>query len=122
MPALGPSASDVAALTWMKENIDQDKIIFALPSEGYYIRYLSHHQPLVEPHAQPTILLNTLLNSSYIATTFTILEQEKVGAIYVTPAFKAAYPADQGGLLFLLKNERFKLAYSSGEYEVWMFK
>lgn len=122
MPIMGPSADDVAALTWMRENVDHDKTVFALPSKGYYIRYFSHHQPLIEPHVQPTVMLNTLLNSSYIATTFPILEKEHVGAIYVTPTFKAEYPADQGGLLFLLKNERFKLGYSSGEYEVWVFE
>ena len=123
MPAIGPSADDVAALTWMKDNLPEDKKVLALPQEGYYIYYFSEHVPLIEPHIQEdTLLLTTLLNSSYIATTFPILEQENVGAIYVTPAFKAAYPADQGGLLFLLKNERFKLAYSSGEYEVWVFR
>ncbi len=57
-----------------------------------------------------------------IGTTFPIFEEQKVGAVYVTPDWKEQYPADQGGLLFLLKNERFKLGYSSEGYEVWKFE
>ncbi len=123
MFTFGPAADNVAALVWIKDNLPQDKKVFALPQESYYIYYFSDRIPLIEPQVEEDEhLLEILLNSSYIDTTFPILEQENVGAIYITPAFKAEYSADQGGLLFLLKNERFKLAYSSKDYEVWVFK
>lgn len=123
IPASGPNQNDITALTWIKENIPPEKSIVALPGQGYYIRYFSGHEPFYEPHQkEKTMLENTVLNSTYIGTTFPLLEQYKGGAVYVTPQWKEQYPADQGGLLFLLKNERFKLGYSSAGYEVWKFE
>ncbi len=119
---LGPSPEDITALTWIKTNIPMEKTIVALPEEGYYIRYFAQHEPFFEPHQQERKeRKDILLNSTYIATTFPILEEYNVGAVYVTPAWKEQYPAEQGGLLFLLKNERLKLRYSSEGYEVWVF-
>lgn len=121
--SIGPSQEDITALTWIKENIPAEKSIVALPGQGYYIRYFSGHEPFYEPHQREQAgLQNTVLNSTYIGITFPILERHEVGAVYVTPDWKEQYPADQGGLLFLLKNERFKLGYSSGGYEVWKFE
>lgn len=121
--APGPSQNDIAALTWIKENIPTEKSIVALPGQGYYVRYFSGHEPFYEPHQREKELREmTVLNSTYIGTTFPILEEHAVGAVYVTPDWKEKYPADQGGLLFLLKNERFKLEYSSKGYEVWKFE
>lgn len=123
MSALGPSADDVTALRWIKDNIPAEKTMVALPEQGYYLRHFAQHEPFYEPHQQEKrVLEDTLLNSTYIATTFPILEEYNVGAVYVTPAWKERYPADQGGLLFLLKNERFKRSYASEGYEVWVFE
>ncbi len=121
--ALGPSQEDIAALTWIKENIPAEKSIVALPRQGYYIRYFSGHEPFYEPHQREKELWEmTVLNSTYIGTTFPLFEKQKVGAVYVTPNWKEKYPTNQGGLLFLLKNERFKLGYSSEGHEVWRFE
>ncbi|MDO8656535.1 MAG: hypothetical protein Q7K45_04810 [Nanoarchaeota archaeon] len=123
MHLIGPSADDVSASTWMKDNIGAEKMIVALPEEGYYLRHFAQHEPFYEPHQQEkAVLENTVLNSTYIATTFPILEEYNIGAVYVTPDWKEQYPADQGGLLFLLQNERFKMSYSSQGYEVWEFE
>ena len=123
MHLIGPSADDIGSLTWMKNNIPAEKTIFALPEEGYYLRHFAQHEPFFEPHQQEREKMETtVMNSTYIATTFPILEEQNVGAVYVTPAWKEQYPADQGGLLFLLKNERFKLRYASEGYEVWVFE
>ncbi len=120
---LGPSSDDIAALTWINENIPAGKRIAALPEQGYYVRYFSGHEPLYEPHQREKELLEiTILNSTYIGITFPIFEEQKVGAVYVTPDWRENYPADKGGLLFLLKNERFKLQYSSEGHEVWKFE
>jgi len=120
---LGPAAEDIMALTWMKENIPAEKTIVALSEQGYYIRYFAQREPFYEPHQlEKKMLEDTLLNSTYIAITFPVLEKYNVGAVYVTPRWKERYPADRGGLLFLLKNERFKLKYSSEGYGVWVFE
>jgi len=119
MEKAGPAAADIAAWTWIKEQVPQEKTIVALPQYNYYIQYFAEHQAVLGWSEAPDA---TVLNSSYIATTFPIFEEQQVGAVYVTPEFKARYPADQGGLLFLLKNERFKLRYSSEGYEVWVFE
>lgn len=123
IPATGPTPEDITTLSWIEDNIPPGKKIVALPEQGYYVRYFSGHEPLYEPHQRERKTLEiTVLNSTYIDTTFPILEEQNVGAVYVTPDWKEQYPADQGGLLFLLKNERFKLGYSSEGYEVWRFE
>ena len=61
------------------------------------------------------------MNSTYTATTFPLLNEHLIQIVYITPQMKKAYPPEQG-LLFLLKNERFKILYESEGYEVWSFK
>ena len=57
----------------------------------------------------------------YIQDLFPLLEQEYITYIYLTPAMKRQLPPEQG-LRFLLKNERFKLVYSSEDTEIWFFR
>ena len=64
---------------------------------------------------------DSIFNSLYIRELFPILEQNRISIIYITPKMKTKLSSDQG-LLFLLKNERFKMVYTHEEYEVWMFE
>ena len=48
------------------------------------------------------------------------LEENNISHIYINSKVKDSLRDDQG-LQFLLKNERFKLLYSRGNSQVWMF-
>lgn len=124
LPFHSPTEDDVHALTWMKEHADEEGRVFSLPQNSYYVRHFAQRTPVYELHSRDRkkdAIAGTILNSTYITTTFPLLEEQNVSALYITPRTRKHYPADQG-LLFVLKNERFKMAYSSNGYEVWVFK
>lgn len=120
---LPPAAGDTQALLWMKENTPAEAVVFSAVENGYFIPYFAQREPFQEFHNQAatTGLAGTIMNSTYITTTFPLLEKHNIAYFYITPAMKKQFSADQG-LLFLFSNERFKLVYSSQGYEVWEFR
>ncbi|HLD72105.1 MAG TPA: hypothetical protein VJA23_00820, partial [Candidatus Nanoarchaeia archaeon] len=65
-------------------------------------------------------LSQRIFSSLYIDELFPLLEQNQISIIYITKEMRSGLSAEQG-LLFLLKNERFKIVYSSEDAEVWVF-
>jgi hypothetical protein len=119
-----PNSGDVEALTWIKDNTGGDDIVFSEPQNGPYIKYFAQREPfysLPENNQYKLDLAHSILESTYTKETFPILNDGQIKIIYITPQMKSAMPADQG-LLFLLKNEKFKLVYEQNEYEVWSYK
>ena len=115
-----PSEQSQQALIWIKDNTEANNIVFSLPEEGYYISYWAHREPFYTLHSKnnpKANLTNKILTSTYIDQLFPILEENEIKIIYVTPKMKA----QQQNLIFLLKNERFKMLYSYEETEVWLF-
>ncbi len=128
--AMPPLKDDLAVLSWVKENTPSDAIIFSIPENSYFIQHFAQREAFSAPFSITLSaeelslkqqLASTILESTYLSTTLPILEENHINLIYVTPKMKQSYPAEEGGLLFLLKNERFKLIYSSGNYEVWFY-
>ncbi|MFA6461367.1 MAG: hypothetical protein WCV90_03805 [Candidatus Woesearchaeota archaeon] len=125
---VGPSADDREALTWIKENIPeetQNKGIFSLPEESYYIKYFTQIQPFYEYHLYSNFqdrvnITNRILASSYISTTFPLLEDNSLTMIYISSKMRQRY-SEEEGLLYVLKNERFKMVHSNDNNQVWMF-
>ena len=120
----GPAQSGVEALKWIKESTETEGKVFSVPENSYYIRYFAGREPVYNLEqrdlAQKTES-ETILNSTYITITFPLLEQNNVSIIYVTKEMRQQLPSDKG-LLYLLKNEKFKLIHSTEEAEVWWFK
>ena len=119
-----PSIDDLEALVWIKEYSNKDEVIFSSPENGLLIRYYAQRTPFYSlEEDDPGRLENakTVLNSTYTSTTFPLLDERDVSIIYITPPMKKDFPSDQG-LLFLLKNERFKLLFEREGYEVWLYK
>lgn len=125
-----PMAGEAEALSWIKDNTPEKSVIFSLPEESDYIKYFSQRKPFFQLHhlflagKEAGIredAAKTILNSTYTAITFPILDQNNVSIMYITPELRHRYPAEQG-LLFLLKNEKFKLVHSSEDNEVWMYQ
>ena len=120
----GPSAEEKGALQWISENIISQTVIFSTPENGYYIQYFTERPAFTLFHNKDKINNvdnKAILDATYVDELFPLLEKNKIEIIYVTSQMKEQLPQDYG-LLFLLKNENFKLVYSQGETEVWVFK
>ncbi len=119
----GPSTEMVKALYWIKTNIPDQKIVFSDPQNSNYITYFSGKKPFYtfsEKDAIKEGLTQKIFSSPYIDELFPLLEQNHISIIYITKDMRAKLSPEQG-LLFLLKNERFKIVYSSEDAEVWVF-
>ena len=120
--AESPTAQDAEALTWIQENALSDAIILSDPENSYFIQSIAQRTPFAAPHQPAKInFTEQIFSATYIKDLFPLLEQEYINYIYLTPRMKERLPKDQG-LRFLLKNERFKLVYSSEDTEIWFFK
>ncbi len=119
----GPSTEMIKALYWIKTNIPDQKIVFSDPQNSNYIQYFSGKKPFYafsERDAIKEELTQKIFSSPYIDELFPLLEQNNISVIYITKDMRAKLSPEQG-LLFLLKNERFKIVYSSEDAEVWVF-
>jgi hypothetical protein len=119
----GPTPNDIEALTWLKENLPEEKLVFSVPENSEYIRYFAQKEPTSSfrnSHEQAETV-QSILNSSYTSTTFPLLDKNNISIIYFSPQMKQTLPLDQG-LILVLKNEKFKMVHSSGDAEVWMYK
>ncbi len=121
---IGPAKEEVKALSWIPEHKNREGIVFSIPEKSSYIQYFALRKPFYYPLAKDKLKERQgqeIINSTYITTTFPLLEEHNVSIIYITPGMRKDLPADQG-LLFVLKNDRFKKIYSSEGYELWVFR
>jgi len=119
-----PSIDDLEALVWIKEYTNKDEVVFSSPENGLLIQYYAQRAPFYsfeEDDTEKLGLTQRVLNSTYTSTTFPVFDEHMVSIIYITPQMRKDLPSDQG-LLFLLKNERFKLLFQHEGYEVWWYK
>ncbi len=58
---------------------------------------------------------------TYTKNIFPALQNDKIRFIYIDPLTKERFGDEQGGLIFSLRNENFKLIYSENGYELWLF-
>ena len=119
------SSAEMEALNWIGDNSPQDAIILSLPENGETISYFAQRE-VVYSFQQKSGLkyldrTPPLFKFDYIKDLFPELEKEKIHYLYITQKMREDLPADRG-LLYLLKNERFKLAYSSEGAEAWVFE
>ena len=118
-----PSQEEVTVFSWMKENIPVSAKILSLPKNSYALQYFAQRLPYLFPHEknnEKEKISEDIFSSTYISTTFPLLESQNITFIYFTPEMKNNLPAEQG-ILFLLRNERFKLRFSHQGHEVWEF-
>jgi hypothetical protein len=116
---IGLTEDDYKALSWINENLGHQKLLTS-PDNSYQVKYYTNANPLDYPH-QKIYFQDTALNELYIRQLFPVLEYNEVKLVFISEKMKQELPSDQG-LLFLLRNERFKLVYSSENAEVWSFE
>ena len=122
-PTYSPTGAEVEVLHWMKDNTNPNTVIFSAPEQEPYLRYFAERPAfyaLREGMNKRGEVTRAILKANYIQELFPLLEANHISLLYLTPTLKARLPADQG-LLFLLKNERFKLVHSHEGSEVWVF-
>lgn len=119
-----PLKEDEEALSWIKENTPPNSVILSAPENSHLIRYFAGRTPLYVFEngnwKEKKELSETIFTALYIQDLFPLLDLSGVDFIYVSRDMKSSLPKDRG-FLFLLKNERFKLIYSSGDSEVWVY-
>lgn len=118
-----PLNTDQNALQWIQFNPLAESVVFSTPENSYYINYFAKKDAVNYPHLKSSAqsnLTTAILKAPYITDLFPLLEQNNITVIYITPKIREQLPRDQG-LLFLLKNERFKMVYSYEGSEVWTF-
>ncbi len=118
-----PFRTDQEVLRWVKDDTPADAVVFSHPEDSYYVSYFAERQPSYVPHhrnAQEKEDALAIVNATYVEVLFPLLEKHNVSYLYLTPFLKKKLPQEYG-LLFLLRNERFKLVYSQEGYEVWEF-
>jgi hypothetical protein len=121
IPEIGPSHSDFETLTWSKNNLEIQGKVLSIPENSYFIEYFSEQKPLSQLQIKGSEnLTQKALEAPYIDELFPILEQNEVTVIYINQHMKQELP-DEQGILFLLKNERFKIVHSHKNSEVWLF-
>ncbi len=123
LPEIGPSAPEREVLSWIRGDTASEEIVLAAPGDAYYVRYFAQRQPYFLPHRPEKgrkEVLNSVLAASYVGELFPLLEKEGISVIFLNPELQARLPGDYG-LLFLLKNERFKMLYSREGYSAWKF-
>jgi len=118
-----PLNTDQNVLSWIKLNLPSSGKVFSTPENGYYINYFAGKEAITHHHQNNPVsmnLTNSIFKAGYITDLFPLLENNNITVIYLTPKMREQLPSDQG-LLFLLKNERFKMVYSYDKTEVWIF-
>ncbi len=121
-----PTKWDHAAMVFMEKKTPAGVTgyVLAEPEQAYYIKSMASREPFYQPHIhdkERQQLLADMYNTTYITQLFPLLEQQNISILYVTPSLKESLPADYG-FLFLLQNERFKLLWEKGDYQVWAFR
>ncbi len=119
----GPTQSEIETLQWIQEETPSESVIFAVGEHAHYVQFFAQRTATPLPHKKHRTSATTTSNitdSLYIRQLFPILESQGITHFYIPHSFQQTLSSDQG-LLFLLRNERFKLVHSHEQSEVWEF-
>ncbi len=121
VPEISPSQDDVEVLTWSHNNIEINGKVLSIPENSYFIEYFMKQKPFSDINVKGSEKLSQqALQAWYIDELFPILEDNNITVIYINQQMIDKLPNEQG-ILFLLKNERFKIVHSQRNSEVWLF-
>ena len=110
-----PTSDNVKTLTWMGNNLKNENKVFTQSDFVDIAKYHINNEVIVIEDRQT---YSKIYDSQYIIDLFPVLEQKGIDIIYLPNKDELR---ECEGLRFLLKNERFKMIYSSKNSEVWEF-
>ena len=117
---LPPTLEDQEVLEKIKIDTTNKDVILSSADNTFFIKYFAQRKsfPNYQNNAEIT---SDLFEISYINELFPILDENNVTYLFINEKMKQDLPEGQG-ILFLIKNERFKWSHSSKETEAWVFK
>ena len=110
-----PTSDNVKTLTWMGNNLKNENKVFTQSDFVDIAKYHINNEVIVIEDRQT---YSKIYDSQYIIDLFPVLEQKGIDIIFLPNKDELR---EGEGLRFLLKNERFKMIYSSKNSEVWEF-
>ncbi|PIN73311.1 hypothetical protein COV20_03715 [Candidatus Woesearchaeota archaeon CG10_big_fil_rev_8_21_14_0_10_45_16] len=114
---LQPTATELEVLAWIESSTPKDARFFTSSEDSYYLQYFAKRETATSFQRQD-LTEKHIFEAVYVQDLFPLLEQEDIRYIYLSADLRETLPQEQG-LLFLLQNERFKLAHSQEGNEVW---
>ncbi len=117
-----PTREEYFALSFVNSSVDENAIVLADPNQAVYVRYFARRTPYVFTSIMSVKEeeYKTILSAGYVGELFPLLEKNSIQVIYINPTLREQLDPEQG-LLFLLKNERFKMLYALDNTGVWLF-
>ena len=82
-----PTPADVEVLSWVKDNLPKEQIIFTSPSIGNYVSYYSKHPVVSTLQNSAEIrgnLTQKIYSTAYITELFPLLEGYDISLLYIT--------------------------------------
>ena len=129
LSALPPNDDIITSLEWLKENSENDSIVFSHHTAGYWIEEESNRKILFDNLLKYTSDFNkkikdgkALFYSMDLQKTRELLEEHDISYIFVYKDMKEGlvWKDEQEGLLFLFRNnETFKNVYKSNYTDIW---
>jgi hypothetical protein len=121
IPEYQPSQETILSLEWLEGYISQDDfdynfVVLTLPQNNDYVEYIVE----LETFTNSYIITDNVFSTTYPNKLFPILDNNNIKYIYIDPETQERY-VDQQGLIFALRNEKFKLIHSEEDYEIWEF-
>jgi hypothetical protein len=132
-----PQGEMVESLVWLNEYAKPESynahVVLSLPEDNYYVEYFSgypsfdHTKINLNQLEMEQIDNNKIIQGQeifalpYLHLLSPRFERQSAKYIYINPKVKEQLGEDSG-LLFALRNEKFKLLYSSDEHEVWKIR
>ena len=116
IPSYSPTEEALLTFQWVQENTPETAIFFSLPQESSSVKHFAQRNTIPANRQ----LHHQIIYSAYVSDLFPLLEQHNINHLYISPELRKIL-GEKHGLLFLLKNERFKLLFSHQQTEVWAF-
>jgi len=125
-----PDQSTISSLEWLKENSDEQDILFSDYSKGFWIEYFAKRPVVMDgwftyaPKLSERIKDSRDIFYSYkLEETKSLLDKYSIKYIWIDPAMKQQIWEDKRtGLLFLFRNcETFRNVYDKEGIEIWEY-
>ncbi|MBU0461495.1 MAG: hypothetical protein KJ574_02820 [Nanoarchaeota archaeon] len=93
-----PTEKEMKALGWMRENLGQDSVILATPSEGFLISAIAQRKNVADNNfllvKESDVIfkdINAAYTTKFETQAIEILDKYKINFIYISPRIKEAY-------------------------------
>jgi hypothetical protein len=126
-----PYPEEIESLIWLKENSEEDDVVFSHYSNGFWIEYFAERPVLLDSYFEYTNELEqkyadsrAIFNSRSLKTTTALLDTNDIMYRWINKPLKQGlvWTEPDQGLLFLFSDkEKFKRIYAENGVEIWEY-